>query len=194
MRGLINRSLEGFLSQTYGPELWRLVMEELDLGFDSFEPMFHYDTGLTQSLIDIAARHLDKPRDIFLEDFGTYLIANPQSGRVRRLLRFGGIDYTDFLHSLDDLQGRAHLAIPDLDLPSLELREASDGDFTLTCTSPHEGYGHVLTGVLRALADDYGTLVFLEHHGRVGQTETLSIRVLDMGFTQGREFSLAVGG
>ncbi|MCP5038489.1 MAG: heme NO-binding protein [Rhodobacteraceae bacterium] len=191
MHGLINGALQGFLCATYGHELWRKVMDELDTGFESFEPMFHYDDALTHALIDTSAKNLGKPRDVLLEDFGTYLVANPRSERVRRLLRFGGVDYADFLHSLDDLPGRARLAVPDLNLPQLELHEHGENGFSLSCTSPNLGFGHVILGVLRALADDYGALAFLEHLGRSGDCDTLSIQLLDSGFSEGREFSLA---
>jgi len=191
MHGLINRSLEGFLRGTYGPDLWRKVMDDLDVGFESFEPMFHYDDALTQALIDTSARFLSKPRDVLLEDFGTYLVSDPRSERVRRLLRFGGVDYADFLQSLDDLHGRARLAVPDLDLPKLELHEIGEGEFGLSCTSASPGFGHVMLGLLRTLADDYGALAFLEYHGRTGDVDTLSIRLLDAGFSEGRDFSLA---
>ena len=190
MHGLINRSLESFLKGTYGADLWRAVIEEMDPGFETFEPMFHYEDALTQALVDASARYLAKPRDVLLEDFGTYLITDQRAERVRRLLRFGGVDYLDFLHSLDDLRGRARLAIPDLDLPQLELLENGDNDFTLLCRTPHDGFGFVFLGVLRALADDYGALAFLEHLGRSDDCETLSIRLLDAGFSDGRDFSL----
>ncbi|HHL20356.1 MAG TPA: heme NO-binding protein [Aliiroseovarius sp.] len=190
MHGLINRSLEGFLRATYGDDLWRMVTDELDAGIDTFEAMFTYDDALTRALVDAAAGLLDKPRETVLEDFGTFLVADPRNERVRRLLRFGGVDYTDFLHSLDDLRGRARLAVPNLDLPRLELEE-TDGEFILTCISPQAGFGHVLLGLLRALADDYGALAFLEHCGRKGDIETLSVRVVEAGFTEGRDFSLA---
>lgn len=192
MHGLINRSLEGFLKATYGNDLWRTVMDELDIGFDTFEPMFSYDDALTQAVVDSAARRLVKQREDLLEDFGTYLVADPRSERVRRLLRFGGVDYADFLHSLDDLRGRARLAVPDLDLPVLELREVGEGEFTLTCCTKQDGYAHVLLGVLRALADDYGALVFIEMLARTDDTDTMSIRLLEAGFSEGRDFSLAL--
>ncbi len=191
MHGLINRSLEGFLRATYGDDLWRQVMEELDIGLETFEPMFVYDDAVSQAVVDSAARNLGKPREVLLEDFGTFLVADPKSERVRRLLRFGGVDYADFLHSLDDLPGRARLAVPELDLPVLELREIGEGEFTLTCTAPQEGFGQVMLGILRALADDYGALVFLEPLGRKDNTDTLSIRLLEVGFSEGRGFSLA---
>ncbi len=191
MHGLINRSLESFLRATYGNDLWRRIMEKLDVGFDSFEAMLSYDDALTQALVDSAAHFLGKPRDDLLEDFGTWLVCSPKSERVRRLLRFGGVDYADLLQSLDDMPGRARLAVPDLELPALELRESGEGEFTLTCTFRQEGAAQVLLGILRALADDYGTLVFIELLARRGDTDTLLIRLLEAGFSEGRDFSLA---
>jgi hypothetical protein len=193
MHGLINRSLESFIRATYGDGLWSELIGELDLGFSSFEPMLRYDDAVTQALIDTAADRLDKPRAALLEDFGTFLIAHPVAWRVRRLLRFGGVDYEDFLHSLGDLQGRARLAVPDLELPRLELIDHGQGSFTLNSTTDQVGFGYVLLGVLRAMADDYGALVFLEYLGRVDGCDSLSIRLLEAQFAEGRDFTLSAG-
>ena len=193
MHGLINRSLENFICRTYGRKLWLAVMEELDCGFESFEPMLRYDDWMTNAVIKHASLKLDKPDVVFLEDFGTFLVTDPSSERVRRLLRFGGVDYEDFLHSLDDLAGRARLAVADLDLPDLELTEYGGGDFSLTISHDQIGFGHVLLGALRGLADDYGALALLEFLGRTGRDETISIRLLDIDFHEGRSFDLAAG-
>jgi hypothetical protein len=193
MHGLINRSLENFLRRTYGDGLWAAVMEEIDCGFDSFEPMFVYDDTLTERVVLAASRRLEKPCEDMLEDLGTFMVTHESSERVRRLLRFGGVDYEDFLHSLDDLPGRARLAVQELELPGLELVERGNGDFALTVTSTIAGFAHVLLGMLRALADDYGALALLDYVGREGEEETISIRLLDTGFQEGRAFDLAVG-
>ena len=48
-----------------------------------------------------------------------------------------------------------------------------------------------MVGVLRAMADDYGTLAVLEHLGRNGDQEMISIQLLETGLFQGRAFDLA---
>ncbi|MBT2130948.1 heme NO-binding domain-containing protein [Aliiroseovarius lamellibrachiae] len=193
MHGLIDRSLESFLRGTYGDEFWMNLIREIDPGFDSFEPMFRYDAILTQTVVNQAAELLGKTRDNLLEDFGTYLIVDTRSERVRRLLRFGGVDFTEFLHSLEDLPGRARLAVPDMDMPEIEVDELSEGAYVLSICHPEPGFGHVILGALRALADDYGALALLDYNGRSGQTETLSVDLLDMSHTEGRSFDLAAG-
>ncbi len=175
----------------YGTPVWERVVAQLDLGFSSFEPLFHYEDKVAQLLLDGCAAALDKPSDMLLEDFGTYMVADAQSERVRRLLRFGGVDYEDFLRSLEDLPGRARLAVSDLDLPEIELVEVGEGQFSVRSRAAIGRFGHVLTGMLRALADDYGALVFIEHMGEDAGFEQISVQLLEAAFAQGRSFDLA---
>ena len=64
------------------------------------------------------SRLLGRPVAGMMEDLGTYLIMNPSFPAVRRLLRFSGVTFLDFLHSLDDLPDRVRLAVPDSDAAS----------------------------------------------------------------------------
>jgi hypothetical protein len=191
MHGLINRSIQVFLRNTYGPELWLAVAEAADLGFDSFEAMLSYDDRLTEQVIDAAARLLNRPREVVLEDLGTWLVSQRGQDGLRRLLRFGGVGFVDFLHSLDELEGRSRLALPELDLPRLHLRAISADRFALSCDAPLPGVGHVIVGLLRAMADDYGALVLLDHEGAGPEGEVVSIHLLETQFSVGRRFDLA---
>lgn len=191
MHGLINRALQCFLRDAYGPATWAAVAREAGLGFDSFEPMLTYDSELTDAVLATAAHILNRPRETVLEDLGTYLVSHPNLEALRRLLRFGGMTFVDFLHSLEDLPGRGRLAVPDLDLPTLEISDYGPELFVLLCRSPIPGAGHVMMGLLRAMADDYGALVLLDHQGEVMGGEAISIQLLDQGHAEGRSFELA---
>lgn len=191
MHGLINRALQGFLTDTFGKEVWERVRQDADLPFDGFEPMLTYDVVWTPRIIDSAARVLDRPRSAVLEDLGTHLVSNPRTEALRRLLRFGGVTYRDFLDSLEDLPGRAKMALPDINMPDIALEDCGSGEFRITCRFKVNGIGHVLLGLLRAMADDYGALVLLEHHGTTELGESLSIRLLDDAHGVARRFELA---
>ena len=190
MNGLINRSIQCFLTDTHGAGLWSRVAVAAGLDFENFEPMLDYDPVLTDRVITAAARLLDRPRETVLEDLGTFLVSHPHLGALRRLLRFGGASFVDFLHSLEELPGRGRLALPDLDLPQMLLLDHSPQDYTLTCRAPLAGTGHVLLGLLRAMADDYGALVWLEHQGAGLDGEVIAIRLLDDSFAAARPFAL----
>lgn len=193
MHGLIFSSFQSFVCATYGDARWAVILRQAGCEVSRFEPMLHYDTGLIEGILSAAQEILDKPRDALLEDLGTFLVTHPSTSGIRRLLRFGGADFTDFLHSLDDLPERARLAIPDLDMPKLMLSEFNDNTFQLTCQSVHSFFGPVFVGLLRAIADDYGALVFLEQLGRDGQADMISVAVIKQAFAAGKGFRLAAG-
>lgn len=190
MHGLVIRAFESFMRNTYGDGLWAELVLAQDAGVETFEPMFHYDDALAWALLDASADQLGKPVEALLEDFGTFLVAHPASERVRRLLRFGGGDFEDFLASLEDLSGRVRLAVPDLVLPELELDEGDGGEYRLHAARAPRELAPVLAGLLRALADDYGALVLIEATGSASGGVTMSIRLLESAFAEGRGFAL----
>lgn len=195
MHGLINRAIQRFVTDTYGIGSWQRVAQAAELGFTDFEALLVYEDALTQRTLDAASRTLEKPRADLLEDIGAYLVSHPNAEAVRRLLRFGGEDFVDFLHSLDDLPDRARLAVSDLDLPELELHEHAPDRYSLTVRARAPGFGRVMMGLLRSLADDYGALVLLDHRGnRMHEAEhgleEIGITLIEAGFAQGRAFEL----
>jgi hypothetical protein len=195
MHGLINRSIQHFLRDTYGAAAWDDVARAAQVPQDGFEALERYDDAVTDRVLAAASARIGRGRDALLEDLGTWLVFGRDTGWLRRLLRFSGVGFVDFLHSLDDLPDRARLAVPDLVLPPIEVTEHSVNRYTLATRTSWEGFGHVLVGALRAMADDYGALAMLEHDGRQDGVETLSIELLDQAFAAGRRFRLSgVGG
>lgn len=191
MHGMMNRALQCFLTDTYGRGHWDKIAQCVGIDRGGFEALLSYGANRTHQVLDAAVRQLGKPRDMLLEDLGTYLVSHPHMQVIRRLLRFGGPTYLEFLRSLDELPERARLAVPDLRLPMLELHEHDAAGFTLSVVHETEGFGHVMVGILRAMADDYGALVLLVHRGRRDAADILSIELADDAFAAGRTFHLA---
>jgi len=190
MHGLVNRAIQVFVRDTYGVEAWKSVVRSLDLGFEDFESMLQYDARVTEDLVETACRQLSRERPDFLEDLGTYLVSHENVGALRRLMRFGGDTFLDFLLSLDELNDRVRLALPDLVLPALEIEKPEPSNFSIHVGSGMDGFEFVLTGVLRAMADDYGALVLLEYGGEQANQKTIDVSLLDLDFAQGRDFVL----
>ncbi|MGH1329793.1 MAG: heme NO-binding domain-containing protein [Paracoccaceae bacterium] len=191
MHGLINRSIQCFVRDTYGQEAWVQIALDARIGHENFEAMLVYDDDQTFAVLEAACHVLDKPAETLLEDVGTYLVSHPSFSALRRLLRFGGESFVDFLYSLDDLRDRARLAVPDIDLPLIELHEVTSASFTVSCGQEIQGFSYVIMGILRAMADDYGALVFLEHLGSREAADHLGVSLLEAAFAQGRSFDLA---
>lgn len=192
MLGLINRSFQFFVIDTWGVEAWETVASAIGLPFAGFEAMLSYDDSALDRVIDASSALLHRSRFSLMEDLGTYLVAHERQATVRRLLRFSGANFTDFLSSIEELPDRGRLVLPDLDLPGLALSDLGGGAFRLRCLSPISGAGHVIMGLLRAMADDYGALVLLEHLGVEGEAEVISIQIADLELYAARPFSLGI--
>jgi len=200
MHGLVNRAIQSFVTNTYGVACWHRVTEAAELGEFEFEAMLIYDDAVTEALLTAFCADLGRSRGEVLEDLGTYLVSHPAVESLRRLLRFGGDTYIDFLHSLDDLNDRARLAVPDLHLPALELRGDGGGRYLLSCGPGMPGFGWVMIGILRAMADDYGALVMLDHDGagtgegpdggEGDEGEVIVVTLVESAFAAGRAFDL----
>ncbi|MFK7875189.1 MAG: heme NO-binding domain-containing protein [Paracoccaceae bacterium] len=190
MHGLALRSIQLFVTDCYGLDTWEQVLIAACFEDDEFEPMLDYSDETADALIDALATTLGRPQSEFLEDLGTYLVTNPKTEALRRLLRFCGVTFEDFLYSLNDLPDRVKLAVPDFELPRIDLREHSTRQYSLICTGRTNGFGHVLMGILRTMADDYGALAIVEHRGGGLGVEVLSVSLLEATYAEGRDFAL----
>lgn len=188
MDALLLRSLQSYVLDTFGVSKWQVICREAGQLSETFEPMLRYEAGLADRVADIAAAVLGRPVEAVWEDVGTHLVTNPDREGVRRLLRFGGWSFADFLHSLEELPGRARLALPDLDPPDISLDEVGPDRFELRCRSHLRGTQRVLAGLVTAMADDYGALCLIE----VGGGDCTTISVLDSRHATAKAFDLAM--
>ncbi len=195
MHGLVNRALQCLLIDTYGVDRWSAIARAATVDAAGFEAMLVYDDAVIESVLATASAELRKPVEELLEDMGTYLVSHTNMGRVRRLLRFGGDGFEDFLHSLDDVPGRARLAVPDLVVPAMVLSDMGEGRYSLECRARPAWLSHIVLGALRTMADDYGALAFVEfapgHSPKESDRCLIDITLLSVDFSAGRSFQLS---
>lgn len=156
--------------------------------------MLRYEDGLTEAIVVAGAKALDRPISVFLEDLGAFLATIEA---LRRLLQFGGPGFSDFLMSLDEIQSRGQLALPDLELPEIVLEDQCGGSYEFSIRAAHAGWSAVMAGLVRAMADDYGALVLIESQrpkpvspDQSEWVEYVSVELLDASYVEGRSFAL----
>lgn len=190
MQGFVNRAIQCFVRDIYGEDRWRQVADAAQLGFTNFEAMLNYDPAVTERVLDALQNQLAKSRAAVLEDLGTYLVSDRNMEALRRLLRFGGSDFEQFLLSLDELPEKARLALPEFSLPEISVSGSINRSYVLTFGDGLAGFSYVMMGILRAMSDDYGALALLEH--REGETgPEIVVTLADASFAVGRGFDLA---
>jgi hypothetical protein len=193
MHGLVNRALQRFVETTMGAATWhQLAATALGPGFPGFEALLSCDDDATYRLLSALEAQSGTPRAVLLEDLGVFLVSHPSNDALRRLLRFGGETFCDFVLDLEDLPERVQLAVPDLVLPAIEVLEHAPGRFCVVVGPGLPGFGRVLSGVLRALADDYGALVLSELQRCDEFACRIALTIAEARFADGREFRLAV--
>lgn len=194
MYGLLLRAFQSYVSTMFGADMWHAVGAGDTTRAKRFEPLVSNDSvrflGVAQAISEL----LRRPVENVLEDLGTYIITNPAQPAPRRLLRFGGASFADFLFSLEELPERASLALPDLCLPRLELVERGPGDFLLAFACDAPGLAHVLVGMIRAMADDYGALILIDAEPFRQDQARIAINLAQTGYSEARRFDLLPGG
>ncbi|MEG4645638.1 heme-NO-binding protein [Paracoccus pantotrophus] len=158
MHALVNRCIEAFLRNSYGSTTWQQVAAEVDVHPDGFLTWGSSPDSVTRSIVIASARRLDKSVGELLEDVGSWLSRQEQ---IRRLLRFGGSNFQEFVESLRELPGRIQLVIPDLAFPGFAVLSDAPGHYRIIARPHQPGLMRVLAGMLRVMADDYGALAVI---------------------------------
>lgn len=192
MHGVVIRAIECFLRDTYTSAVWEDIAAAADLHVSSFEAMLVYDPDIAGRIVAVAEHRIGKSRDALLEDLGIYLVTHPRYERLRRLLRFAGVTFEDFILSVDELPGRARLALPDLEVVPIRVHTLGPSRFEVCCGPGLRGFGHVLAGGIRAMADDYGALVTLSLLSETREgLSCIEVTLHAAHHSRGRAFDLA---
>ncbi|WJS85755.1 heme NO-binding domain-containing protein [Paracoccus sp. TOH] len=182
MHGLVNRSVEAFTRATYGDDLWTRVLLRTKADPNIFLTWNETPNRVTYSLVIAAAMLVGKSRNEYLEDIGSWLTRQEQ---IRRLLRFSGESYGDFLESLQDLPNRIRLVIPELLIPDLRVAIDHADCYRISASDHQPGFLSIIAGVLRGMADDYGALAII-----LASNAGIAARVAQSEYSMKRHFSL----
>lgn len=182
MHGLVNRSIEGFLRSSYGQETWTAIADAAGVDPEGFLTWSPSPDKVTDSVLFTAARMLGKSAGECLEDMGAWLTRQEE---IRRLLRFSGPDYREFLESLRELPGRVGLVIPDLEIPALSVTHEGEGYYCIRPKAHHPRLMQVTAGIIRGMADDYGALALI-----AAQRDRVTVEIALHDFAHRRRFSL----
>lgn len=178
MHRLIDKAIEEFLRVSYGDALHDAVTQAVAKAVD-----LPTEAGMHDNIrIHVAARRLAKPVEELFEDLGAWLARQEP---IRRLLRFSGRQFAEFVMRLHELPGRAHMILPDIGMPAIYVTECSIGDLRVILPDAETGWTALLAGMLRVMADDYGALVLISVEGN-----QIGVLIPDADFAAGRDFEL----
>lgn len=73
MHGILFTELKHYLESRIGKTAWGRLLAEAGLGGDAYLPIRAYPDAHWEALIEAASERAQQPRDVLLEDFGSYL-------------------------------------------------------------------------------------------------------------------------
>jgi len=155
--------------------------------------MLCYPDQDSYDLLNQLSGFLNKPNADLLEDMGTYLVVHRNQDGFRRLLRFGGADFRDFLFSLNEFNARIDLIMPDLNLPQINVVCGAKNQISIRLAPSWSEFTYLCIGILHAMADDYGALISLAHIADTGSA-VIQITLIDDRFAVAHGFKLAARG
>jgi hypothetical protein len=159
---MICKALEAHVTSMHGAALWDSICAAAGFEAGRFEPLLTYDDALFDAVLAAGARSLDRDEAALLDDLGAWICTHPPLDPVRRLLRFCGTSFRDFLFSLEEIDARARMTLPELELPRCRLTQDAGPDRFVVSTLWHRpGSGALLAGVLRAMASEHGALAVI---------------------------------
>ncbi|MEM6374762.1 MAG: hypothetical protein AAF686_00890 [Pseudomonadota bacterium] len=80
-------------------------------------------------------------------------------------------------------------------MPQIEIDDADPEETVVSVQYGPDSpiaFGHVLMGLLRAMADDYGALVLIVYRGAAEGYERINVRLLAETYAEGRAFALGM--
>ncbi|KAG2492149.1 hypothetical protein HYH03_009640 [Edaphochlamys debaryana] len=161
MIGVLNEGIRGFVTATYGPEVWASVIAAAGLDesyIDGFEQTCPYADGITYRVLGALSRHVGESLESVMEAAGMYTSLYHYGQSHDWLLRCMGSNIVEFLQNLNFFHLHLSLTFKDMRSPEFNVAEVTPESVVLHYASPRPGLTHYAVGLLRGTAKHlYGT-------------------------------------
>ena len=117
MHGIVNKAIQGLVTENYGLEAWNRIKTKSKVKEDSFISSEPYPDGITFSLAQSASEELGITVDQVLQAFGEYWILKTGMEHYGPLMKSGGSNFQEFLVNLPNFHSRVMLIFPNVTPP-----------------------------------------------------------------------------
>lgn len=153
MYGLVNKAIEGLITEQFGEATWHQVVEKAGVEDDCFIGMEAYPDALTYQLVGAASDVLDTPADELLQAFGTYWTKYVGAQGYAELMDIDGKPLGEFLEELNEMHTRVAISFPSLNPPSFSVDTPQENIFDIHYHSERDGLGPMVLGLLQGVLE-----------------------------------------
>lgn len=162
MYGIVNKAIQGLVTENFGEEAWEKIKETSGVQIDSFLSSEAYPDETTYKLAGAASEVLDIPLKQVLITFGEYWVLKTGKESYGALMDAGGSNLKEFLINLPSFHSRVMLIYPNLKPPEFKITHIQDKSLHLHYYSTRLGFEDFLVGLLQGLAKMFDTEIHVE--------------------------------
>lgn len=155
MYGIVNKAIQGLVSENFGEETWQQIKLKSGITHDSFLSNEPYPDEVTYKLAGAASEVLKMPVENVLIAFGEYWILKTGMQHYGSLMKSGGNDFKEFMINLPNFHSRVMLIYPNLTPPEFKISDVKDNELLLHYYSTRQGLKHFVYGLVQGLGKMY---------------------------------------
>jgi hypothetical protein len=153
MYGMVNKAIEGLITEQFGEDIWEQIVVLSGIEEDSFISLDPYPDSVTYDLVGAASKILDLPAEGLLQAFGTYWTKYVGREGYTEIMELEDKPLGEFLVQLNEMHTRVAMTFPELDPPSFEIDILKDGEFDVHYRSNREGLAAMTLGLLEGILE-----------------------------------------
>jgi len=162
MYGLVNKGIQGLITDNYGVDIWEKVKEKSNVSTDLFLSNEPYPDEITYDLAHDAAEVLNISLNEVLINFGEYWVINTGQKSYGSLMQAGGSGLKEFLINLPNFHSRVMLIYPKLTPPEFNVTDINERSLTIHYYSNRQGLKYFVYGLISGLGKMYDQPVKIE--------------------------------
>ena len=149
MYGLLLESVENYIEEHYGREVWMQVKERIGIANQSFSTHHQYSDSLIPQLAKALHEMTGDPAEKIVEGLGTRFVHFISRYGYDSILKVLGRHLRDFINGLDNLHEYLRFTYPKLKAPSFFCTDETENGLKLHYRSKRQGYLYYVMGQVK---------------------------------------------
>ncbi|ANQ52330.1 heme NO-binding domain-containing protein [Flammeovirga yaeyamensis] len=162
MYGIVNKAIQGLVTENFGEEKWEAILKKSGVDIELFAGNEIYDDKITFDLAIAASEVLELPLSDVLVAFGKYWVLTTAKKHYGSLMDTGGNNLKDFFVNLPNFHSRVMLLYPNIQPPEFDIEVLEEKKLKVKYFSVREGLTDFVHGLLLGLGEAFDTEVEVE--------------------------------
>ncbi|XP_067617645.1 soluble guanylate cyclase 89Da-like [Eurosta solidaginis] len=158
MYGMLLESVQHFIQEEFGEDIWRQVCHIIDCRHNTFKTHQIYPDTLMPDIAAALSALTGKSFDWCMSFFGSCFVRFFTNFGYDKMIRATGRYFCDFLQSIDNIHLQMRFTYPKMKSPSMQLAEVDDNGAVMLYRSGRTGLSKYLMGQFTQIGREFYNL------------------------------------